>query len=759
MKLGITTVGGARRLFPGARIVAKEVMNHSVHFQPRKLVARPIFKQHRQFSQHLLLCSSQQRVLSINTAFTEVRSFSSSSLRLNSSSVRGPEGRNSIQQIQEKEAASKSNQEESTNSIESNAIERSSTSNSNNHKSLAAAAPPPEAAQLPPPPAFTKLPPALPPVTKATLLSQASNSFSRLIVHLKWPLSRNNNNTTTLDVISAFMSWMVMGNLLWIILGTTTFGLMTMYSIHYFDHLWGSISSLQNSDDEEDEFKNKDNSILGYVTSSILAYGLGVKLQFQKGSILPELNDGKLRFKNFKIISGDGNDSEGKAGVFTRFSASVEAIEVTLSFNKWYEGNGLIYDLEIFGMNAKILKNQKSQVKVEQLPEKRMEETLTYSHNRHNDNIHFQYDLGDHEVEELSSIKNSKQTLPMLMDPNYQLEHVKIHDSYFEVYNNDSTETPLRISIFNADLPRLRGDRILIDFFNANNASGAINDSMFTIHKRQEINHYYPTPVEDNKIVRFKLDGIDMGALSRANPQSKLNWIVNGKAEIIADIKLPDMIDSEFQLSQEYKRVSNVVSELFNELASATKPREETGASENSDATLLKGAIAAIYHTFSKPSQDSDEHNKSEYVLVNVKVKFYDLKASLPKHLPMAASSSPFISLQDLRSLISFINNSDVSNEANASSSDGSNSHHATSSHKHPNPIIIKTTVIEKLSHLYNTDDLTQTAIFDSIISDIYEDLLKMIKMDEKRIIHEKNSLWSHSLASQLLLLGLGAMV
>ena len=31
-------------------------------------------------------------------------------------------------------------------------------------------------------------------------------------------------------------------------------------------------------------------------------------------------------------------------------------MDITLSFNKWYEGNGLIYDLELYGLNGKLYK-------------------------------------------------------------------------------------------------------------------------------------------------------------------------------------------------------------------------------------------------------------------------------------------------------------------------------------------------------------------------------------------------------------------
>lgn len=581
-------------------------------------------------------------------------------------------------------------------------------------------------------------------LTKATLLSQASSRFSKILIHIKWPLMRN-NRAFTVDDFSAFFSWLVMGNVLWIILGTTTFGLVTMYSIHTFDNIRNSIKAYYSDEDEDDSDKDgrrrTDDSILGYITSSILSHGLGVVIEFKKGNVLPELKDGMLRFKKLNVYSmhiptseTDEGADKSKERTVLKFKANVETMDISLSFGKWYEGKGLIDELEIYGVSGKVYKNSEEHQDVS------VEEYLTFSAGRYNENLHFQYDMNDHSAEELELVKQKQKNF--LMESNYEISHVKIHDSYVEIIDR-ADKNPFKISIFNCDLPQLRGNRLLIDFFNANNVTGAINDSMFTIHKRQEFNN----PANDNKIVRFKLDGINMETISH-NQKLKFNWIVNGKAEIIADIRLPSVnkeSENNFTIGNEYKKISNICSEIFNELIDVTSPSspDKSPSTENNDNdnTLLKSALAAIYQTFSPNSTESKEaYNtidpSSEYVIVNFKVKFYNLKASLPQHLPMASSSSlPFISLQNLRSLIAYVNDN-TSNK----------------------PIIIKTTVIERLSDLYNIENLNQTKIFDEIVSDVYDNLLKIVKLDEKRIIDEKSSLWSHSVASQLLLLGLGVL-
>ena len=338
-----------------------------------------------------------------------------------------------------------------------------------------------------------------------------------------------------------------------------------------------------------------------------------------------------------------------------------------------------------------------------------------------------QHDLNEHTLQDLESVAQNKHI--SLFNPNYNLANVKIHDSKIELYENDDT-TPFRITIFNCNLPRLRGNRLLIDFFNAENVTGTVNNSMFTIHKHQRF-------VNSENTVRFKLDGIDMGCLSKANPQLKFNWLANGKAEIVADIRLPDFEALEMEKSSLDTPSVGFFKWIMDEIQDVTQPRVPTTVSPQQDEGLFKGAITALYQTFSSPRESEKEPlQESDYVIVNVKVKFRNLKATLPQFLPMASSAPiPFITLQNLRSLITYINSRDSTS-----------------------PLVIKTTVIERLSDLYNMDVISQTRVFDVIVSDIYDDLSRMMKLDEKRIMDERTHLWSHALVSQLLLIGLGAL-
>ncbi|OBA19455.1 hypothetical protein METBIDRAFT_79482 [Metschnikowia bicuspidata var. bicuspidata NRRL YB-4993] len=554
------------------------------------------------------------------------------------------------------------------------------------------------------------------------LLQQASSPAARLWVHIRWPLTRN-DRPFSVDDFSAFASWVVMGQVLWVFLGTTTFVLVAMYFINTLDQFWNTIYGDETSDGSKDKSRAKDESLLSRIAGSVLSHGLGAHIAFEKGHVLPHLEDGMLKFKNVTILLTEPSSKLASLD----FSAKIAALNLSLSFKKWYEGKGLIYDLEIFGMHAKVARNDGTHTR--QVMEQTIHPTfnsLALSFSGYHDSHELQNDLREHKVEELTNMAGA--TGFSFLDSNYELASVKIRDSFVEIHGNQDTNA-LNVSIFNCDLPRLRGDRLLIDFFNADIVTGTVNNSMFTIHKHQ-------TFLDSDNTVTFKLDGIDMGSLSSANPKLKFNWLASGKAEIVADIRLPNLENLNADYESPAVATSGAFRRFLEELGNLTNPKPASNAASSGEGNLLKGALMAIYETFASSSEKKVPVRDSDYVIVNVKVKFTDLKASLPPHLPMASSVSvPFTSLQNLRSLISYINGLETER-----------------------PLVIKTTVIEKLTDLYNVDNISQTKMYDAIIGDIYEEFTRMIESDEKRIMREKSTMWSHSVMSQILLLGLGVL-
>lgn len=126
----------------------------------------------------------------------------------------------------------------------------SASSGQNGHKNLQngngnAKVPPPIAAAKKPEPPTTKINPAeshsylhLPQLphmphrpTREELLAAATGFWSRLKVRFKW-FSIRSSRPWNVDDWSAFVSWFVLGNIVWVLVGTTTFFSLIIFSIN-----------------------------------------------------------------------------------------------------------------------------------------------------------------------------------------------------------------------------------------------------------------------------------------------------------------------------------------------------------------------------------------------------------------------------------------------------------------------------------------------------------------------------------------------
>jgi distribution and morphology protein 31 len=67
--------------------------------------------------------------------------------------------------------------------------------------------------------------------TKEELLAAATGFWSRLKVRFKW-FSIRSVRPWNIDDWSAFVSWFVLGNIVWILVGTTTFFSLVIFSIN-----------------------------------------------------------------------------------------------------------------------------------------------------------------------------------------------------------------------------------------------------------------------------------------------------------------------------------------------------------------------------------------------------------------------------------------------------------------------------------------------------------------------------------------------
>ncbi|KAJ5157554.1 Mitochondrial distribution and morphology protein 31 [Penicillium canariense] len=356
--------------------------------------------------------------------------------------------------------------------------------------------------------------------TKEELLAAATGFWSRLKVRFKW-FSIRSVRPFNLDEITALFSWVILGHVVWVVVGTTTFFSLLILAINTV-------------------FAQE--TLAGWV-GSYLTKSSGVKVVFES-AIVPKWRNGVITFKNVFVSrrpgQGTGHVSKGSPTTaaaaaaaaargehehehefedtsapseeedtnYTQFDLSIETVNVTLSFTKWLNGKGPLRDVEVKGIRG-VVDRRHVYWPAEDL------DPLSYRHEHH---------PGD-----------------------FEIDSFKMHDVLVSIYQPDNFR-PFSVSIFSCDLPQLRKQWLFYDFLSANMMSGSFDNSLFTIHPRQT--HGFTGArladgmEEDGKLSpwkkhnRIRVDGLNIDHLNRG-VQGPFSWIHEGTVDIIADIMLP----------------------------------------------------------------------------------------------------------------------------------------------------------------------------------------------------------------------------
>ncbi|KAJ5184587.1 Mitochondrial distribution and morphology protein family 31/32 [Penicillium cf. griseofulvum] len=351
--------------------------------------------------------------------------------------------------------------------------------------------------------------------TKEELLAAATGFWSRLKVRFKW-FSIRSVRPYNLDEMTAFFSWVLLGHVVWVVVGTTTFFSLLILAINTV-------------------FAQE--TLAGWV-GNYLTKSSGVKVVFES-AIVPKWKNGVITFKNVFVSKrpgqGAGHVSKGSSKSaaaeaaargdtgfedsqmvsdeeedtnYTQFDLSIETVNVTLSFTKWLNGKGPLHDVEVKGIRGVVDRRHVYWP----------EEDLDPKSYRH------EHSPGD-----------------------FEIDSFKMHDLLVTVYQPDNFR-PFSVSIFSCDLPQLRKQWLFYDFLSANMMSGSYDNSLFTIHARQT--HGFTgirqdTGAEEDgkespwkKHNRIRVDGLNVDHLNRG-VQGPFSWIHEGTVDIVADIMLP----------------------------------------------------------------------------------------------------------------------------------------------------------------------------------------------------------------------------
>ncbi|OJT02366.1 Mitochondrial distribution and morphology protein 31 [Trametes pubescens] len=450
--------------------------------------------------------------------------------------------------------------------------------------------------------------------TRDDFLKAADGFWQRLRVRVRWLTIRSFRRYNA-DELSAFFTWFLMSQTLWLFVGTTTF----------FSVVFATANSLRLQE------------YIARALSDYLTAETGITIIFES-AIVPKWGDSRISFKNVFITRRPDNyrrrvDSSGHfvaAGYdlsnhpsyhstieeedegqlddhsdddanYSMFDLNVDSIDVTLSFARWFDGKGLVEDAVIKGVRGVLDRRS-----VWWDPEHPLDPAAF----RHKGQP------GD-----------------------FELESLQLEDVLITVYQPGNFR-PYTASIFRADIRTFRKQWLFYDFLCAENVVGQFDNCLFSLHRPQSIGRTTDQDLKDGKwsrMSRFRMDGLNIDHLqSMTTQEGPFSWITSGKVDAVLDIKFPRDAPDEPGLNA-----------LLGELADAL----QTAVAANIER--IPGQPQLAKPPLSAPSDVSEGSGDDvPKVVVDIDLRFRDLKAAVPLFTPDLS----YVNSALVRPIVAFMN-------------------------------------------------------------------------------------------------------
>ncbi|KAK1241624.1 hypothetical protein MKX08_001598 [Trichoderma sp. CBMAI-0020] len=451
--------------------------------------------------------------------------------------------------------------------------------------------------------------------TKEELLAAANGFWERFKVRFKW-ISIRSMRPWNIDEWGAFVSWFMLGHIVWILVGTTTFFSILIFSIN-------TVFAQET---------------LAQWIGDYLTQSAGVTVVFES-AIVPKWRNGVIAFRNVFVsrrpgqiessVSKGSSDAAAVAaaaagrqiqhddsnvvddGNYTQFDVTIANVNVTLSFLNWWNGKGLLKDVEVNGVRGVIDRTSVRWPEVQIDP-------FSYRH---------KHQPGD-----------------------FEIESFRLEDLLLTVRQPDGFR-PFSVSIYSCELPRLRKQWLFYDFLSASHMSGSFDGSLFTIHPRQvhgTVSSRYQgvmMGLEESKswkkFNRLRIDGLKIDHLNRG-VEGPFGWIYEGNVDIVADVMFPaDMDDS----------ITKVVADFYDQLegtviANRYRFLPKAPAPENISA----GGHAANEKRSDKQTSESEEERR--LLIMDLRIHLNDVKAAVPLFTPDLS----YVNQALVRPIVAYIN-------------------------------------------------------------------------------------------------------
>ncbi|KTW27464.1 uncharacterized protein T551_02963 [Pneumocystis jirovecii RU7] len=443
------------------------------------------------------------------------------------------------------------------------------------------------------------------------LLLNTSGFFGRLKIHMKYCLMKQ-IRPFNIDDISAMFTWLIACNILWIIVGTTTFFSLVLAAIN-------SVSAQE---------------YLATKIGKYLTKETGITVTFES-AIVPKWRDGTISFKNVYISRSSYNQNiknNVRKGTISKaprviakedinienscseensnyvlFDLTVEDISVVFSFVKWFNGTGIIKDIDIKGVRGVI---DASKVYTD-------EENFPYDPKLFRGN----HQLGDFEIE------------------NFRLKNVLV------TIHQSRKFRPFNVSIYNCELPKLRKQWLLYDILNANTISGSYDNSLFTLHPCQTVSHELTKNGEMFKRTRLRVDNVNIDHLNEG-VDGPFGWITRGYVDFILDFVFPNGTKND-----DFKKVMhNIVGSI-----EATLIQQENQEKKRSfiSLNLVNGIIPELLRKLTQYKNYHDlQITSTEEMTIDIKMILHGVKANVP----LFAKELSYVSNAFIRPIVAYIN-------------------------------------------------------------------------------------------------------
>lgn len=427
--------------------------------------------------------------------------------------------------------------------------------------------------------------------------------MSRLGIRIKWLLKRSNRPFNT-DDYSALFSWLMVGNVLVLILGTTTFVLLVLFTVN-------TVFAQEFVARKLGEFITKNSKLTVTFEHAIVPGWSDGKISFKK-CFVSKRPKNTTKFlkgsqaeafaKRFELGPQENSEPEDD-GNYTQFDLTLEEVNLTLSFRKWVNGTGIVDTMEIKGLRGVV------------------------------DRTHVHWDPED----DATNYKNVHQF------GDFEFNAFTMEDVLFTLLQ-PSDFRPFNVAIYNCELSKLRKHWLFYDFLNANIMSGSYDNSLFTIHKRQRLNDFddvtMPVDVTNTttslpwkRVNRLRVDSLNIDHLNRGL-EGPFGWISLGKVDMIGDVMVPEE-SKDLNVAE----IVSIITQLIHKEATRYRNPEVNNKKQDHMLRLTN-------------DNSTDSHDILRYFVLDLTMRLNNVRASVPFQAPELS----YVNYALIRPIVAYIN-------------------------------------------------------------------------------------------------------